>query len=149
MRWCERLRSVDGTQLLEPSTQHLSRLNGATMPANAAQIDLYFTYRVHDEDLFAEYLDAVLPVTAEQEPYVLEYTLARGVYGTILQHERYENEAAIGRHLELTREGQEKWGQSTELLDIRFVGPLSQEFRDAYNLDVGSWWDRYKAASRG
>jgi hypothetical protein len=113
------------------------------------RIDVFFIYRVLDQELFEKYLAAVLPVTEKEEPYVLEYTLARAADGTILQHERYENEEAIGRHLALTSDGQELWGRSTELLDIRFVGPLSEKFRTENALEpIASWWDRYQSVAR-
>jgi hypothetical protein len=113
------------------------------------QIDFFFTYRVLDQDLFEQYVATVLPVTEKEEPYVLEYTLARSADGTILQHERYENEEAIARHLALTADGQKMWGESTELLDIRFVGPLSEKFRTENALGpIASWWNRYQAVAR-
>ena len=113
------------------------------------QIDVFFTYRVLDQDLFEQYLATVPPVTEKDEPYVLEYTLARGVDGTILQHERYENEEAINRHLALTADGQKMWGESTELTAIRFVGPLSEKFRTENSLEpIASWWDRYQSINR-
>lgn len=113
------------------------------------QIDVFFTYRVLDQDLFEKYVATVLPVTEKDEPYVLEYTLARGADGTILQHERYENEAAIARHLALTADGQKMWGESTELTNIRFVGPLSKKFRTENALGpMASWWDRYQSITR-
>jgi hypothetical protein len=119
------------------------------MPAD--QIDVFFTYRITDQDLFERYVATVLPVTEEEEPHVLEYTLARSADGsTILQHERYENEEAIARHLALTADGQRMWGGSTELTDIRFVGPVSEKFRveNAALGPLASWWDRYQAISR-
>ena len=113
------------------------------------QIDVFFTYRVLDQDLFEKYLAAVLPVTEKEEPYVLEYTLARSADGTILQHERYENEEAINRHLALTADGQKMWGESTQLTNIRFVGPLSEKFRTENALEpIASWWDRYQSINR-
>jgi hypothetical protein len=113
------------------------------------QIDFFFTYRVLDQDLFEQYVATVLPVTEKEEPYVLEYTLARSADGTVLQHERYENEEAIARHLALTADGQKMWGESTELLDIRFVGPLSEKFRTENALGpIASWWNRYQAVAR-
>lgn len=94
----------------------------------------------------------MLPVTEKREPYVLEYTLARSAVGTtILQHERYENEEAIARHLDRTADGQKMWGGSTELTDIRFVGSLSEKFRAENNIALGSiasWWDRYQVIAR-
>lgn len=116
---------------------------------NTDQIDVYFTYRVTDEELFQQYVATVLPLTEAEEPYVLEYTLARAADGTILQHERYENEEAIARHLALTADGQKMWGGSTELTNIRFVGPLSEKFRTENDLgSIASWWDRYQAVDR-
>lgn len=112
------------------------------------QIDLHFRYRVNDEARFADYLAIVLPITEREEPYVLEYEIARDSDGIVLQHERYEDEAAIGKHLELTAEGQKAWGEAVELLDIRFVGELSNEFRTAYDSPQASWWTPFRTVTR-
>lgn len=111
-------------------------------------IDLHFSYRVTDEDKFQRYVDAVLPVTERDEPYVLEYSLARDTDGVVLQHERYENEDAIRKHLEATATGQKLWGESTELIDIRFVGPLSDGFKKEFDSPVASWWTADKSIAR-
>lgn len=113
------------------------------------QIDVFFTYRILDQNLFKKYLAAVLLVAEKDEPYVGEYTLARGADGTVLQHERDENEDAIGRHLALTADGQKFGGESTELTDFRFVGPLSEKFRTENALEpIASWWDGYQSINR-
>lgn len=111
-------------------------------------IDLHFTYRVTDPARFEDYLDIALPLTQDEEPYVLEYSLARNSDGIVLQHERYENEAAIAKHLEVTAEGQKAWNEATELLDIRFVGPLSDEFFSQWEVPENSRWGRYRSIQR-
>jgi hypothetical protein len=41
------------------------------------------------------------------------------------------------------------WGESTELTDIRFVGPPSEKFRTENALEpIASWWDRYQCINR-
>jgi quinol monooxygenase YgiN len=115
---------------------------------DSAHIDLYFTYRVTDPARFEDYLAIVLPLTEAREPYVLHYSLARDEHGNVLQHERYENEAAIAQHLELTAEGQKAWGEATELTDIRFVGPLSDEFRRLYDTPQATWWAHDRSVRR-
>lgn len=112
------------------------------------QIDLHFRYRITDEARFADYLAIVLPLTEHDEPYVLEYEIARDADGLVLQHERYQNEAAIAKHLEVTAEGQKAWGESTELLDIRFVGDLSEEFRATIDAPQATWWTPFRALQR-
>lgn len=113
-----------------------------------ARIDMYFRYRIIDDARYADYLAIVLPLTEREEPYVLEYEMARGADGIVLQHERYENEDAIVKHLQVTAEGQKAWGESTELLDIRFVGELSEKFRTEYDTPLASWWTHFRAVAR-
>ncbi|NYJ73178.1 antibiotic biosynthesis monooxygenase [Allobranchiibius huperziae] len=110
-------------------------------------IDLHFRYRITDEARFDEYLALVPPITESQEPYVLEYELARD-HDIVLQHERYEDEAAIARHLDVTAEGQRARAESTELLDIRFVGALSDDFKQRNDTPLATWWTRYRSVER-
>jgi quinol monooxygenase YgiN len=122
-------------------------------PEDAAmtkQVDLIFRYRVKEDqrERFEQYLAKVVPVTESQEPYVLEYHIFRREDGTFLQHERYADEAAIHRHLEVTAEGQADWAAATELLDLMAVGELSQDFWDAYDSPLVSKYHRFREAAR-
>ncbi|TDD34656.1 putative quinol monooxygenase [Saccharopolyspora elongata] len=101
-------------------------------------IDALFSYRIKPgmEDRYQAYLDKVLPVTEAQESYVLGYEIFRGDDGTYFQHERYENEEAIWKHMELTAIGQEDFAASTDMLSVSMLGELSQKFRDTYGIGV-------------
>jgi quinol monooxygenase YgiN len=88
------------------------------------------------ESRFQSYLDKVLPVTEAEEPYVLGYEIFQGDDGTYYQHERYESEDAIWKHMEVTASGQEDFAASTEMISVSMLGELSQKFRDTYGVSV-------------
>ena len=94
------------------------------------QIDTIFRYSIKpgQEARFQASLDKVLPFTEAEEPYVLEYSLFRQADGSYLQHERYENEEAVARHLERTAEGQADFHASTELIIVMVTGELTMGF---------------------
>jgi quinol monooxygenase YgiN len=104
----------------------------------STQIDNFFSYRVKPgmEERYESYLNKVLSVTETQEPYVLSYEIFRGDDGTYFQHERYENEDAIWKHMKLTASGQEDFAAATEMLSLIMLGELSQKFRDTYRVRV-------------
>lgn len=112
------------------------------------RVDLIFRYRVTDQARFDEYPAKVVPVTEAHEPYVLEYHLFRRDDGTMLQHERYENEAAVRRHMAVTAEGQADWAAATELLDLMAIGELSPAFWDDFDGPAVSKWSRFREAAR-
>jgi quinol monooxygenase YgiN len=101
-------------------------------------IDNFFSYRVKPgmDGRYQAYLDKVLLVTEMHEPYVLRYEIFRGDDGTYFQHERYKNEDAIWKHMELTASGQEDFAAATEMLSLTMLGELSQRFRDTYGVRV-------------
>ena len=116
---------------------------------STTQIDLFFRYTVKDEKRFQDYLDQAIPLT-QDEPYVLEYHLFREADGTMFQHERYENEEAIGKHTTTTADAQAAFAEATEYIDFRAVGNLSDDFK---NLIGGmglpaTWWDRFVSVER-
>lgn len=99
-------------------------------------VDALFNYRVTDPTRFQAYLDKVLPVTEADEPYVLGYEIFQGADGTYFQHEKYENEAAIARHMELTASGQADFAASTKMISVSMLGPVSDEFREQHGIDT-------------
>lgn len=106
------------------------------------QVDLIFRYNVKpgEEQRFQAYLDKVFPVTEAQEPYVVEYQIFRQADGSYLQHERYESEEAVSRHLALTAEGQADFHASAEIIDVMAIGDLKQSFWTAFE---GPYFTRY------
>jgi quinol monooxygenase YgiN len=104
----------------------------------STEINNYFSYRIKPgmEERFQAYLDKVLPVTEAQEPYVLSYEIFQGSDGTYFQHERYENEDAVWKHMEVTASGQADFAASTEMISLVILGELSQKFRDTFGADV-------------
>lgn len=109
-------------------------------------VDALFNYRVTDQARYQSYLDKVLPVTQDDEPYVLGYEIFRGEDGSYYQHEFYENEEAIVKHMALTASGQEDFAASTEMISVSMLGPLSGEFRKQYG--ISTEFTKFKAISR-
>lgn len=118
--------------------------------ATSTRVDLLFTYRIKDgqEKRFQDYLDMVPPLTGTREPYVLEYELFRRPDGIFLQHERYEDEDAISKHLEVTAEGQKAWGEATELLSLDVIGDLSQKYWDGVDFPGVTSYQRFQTIAR-
>lgn len=118
--------------------------------STATQVDLYFTYRVKDghQARFDHYLELVPPVTEEKEPYVLEYEIFRQTDGSYLQHERYADEAAMIRHLQVTAEGQSAWAEATELLQLMAVGQLSEQYWNSYGGPKMAAYQRFREVAR-
>ncbi|MER5915735.1 antibiotic biosynthesis monooxygenase family protein [Streptomyces sp. NPDC001982] len=114
------------------------------------KIDALFTYRIKPgmEERFQAYLDKMLPVI-EAEPYVLEYEIFQGDDGTYYQHERFENEAAMWRHMEVIAEGQADRQASTEMLSLTVLGKMSQKYWDTFGAAAGSVaYERFRQIAR-
>ncbi|MFC9341508.1 putative quinol monooxygenase [Streptomyces sp. NPDC057020] len=109
-----------------------------------------FHYRVKPgkEELFQDYQRKVLPVTEEQEPYVLGYEIFQAPDGTYFQHEHYENEEAVWKHMELTADGQKDWAEATEMIQLTMVGNLTQKFRDVFLRGSGTDFKPFRSVSR-
>jgi quinol monooxygenase YgiN len=99
-------------------------------------IDALFTYRIKPgkQEVFQSYLDKVLPVTEAEEAYVLSYEIFQGDDGTYYQHERYESEDAIWKHMEVTAAGQQDFSDAAEILAVNILGDVSPKFRETYGI---------------
>ena len=102
----------------------------------SSTVDSIFHYRVTDQARYQQYLDEVFPVTEGEEPYVLEYKIFRGSDGTMFQHERYENEDAVVKHMTRTASAQEDFAASTEFISLTMLGALSESIREAYGINT-------------
>jgi quinol monooxygenase YgiN len=73
-------------------------------------IDVIFRFRVKPGklELYKQAIDFILPITEAKESYVLEYEIYKNAEGIYTQHERFADEAALHRHLEVTMDGQIK-----------------------------------------
>ncbi|MFJ9019750.1 putative quinol monooxygenase [Streptomyces sp. NPDC102259] len=109
-----------------------------------------FHYRVKPgmEDRFQDYLAKVLPVTEAQEPYILGYEIFQAPDGSYFQHEHYENEEAVWKHLELTADGQKDFAEATEMIHLTMVGNLTQKFRDTFLGGEGTDFKPFRSVSR-
>jgi quinol monooxygenase YgiN len=98
------------------------------------QIEFVVRYIVKagEEDRYQRYLDVVMPVMEKREPFVLAYDIFRADDGSYLQHELYENEEAINRHVKAIAATLDDFTQSTEILDVRVLGPVSEQFWQAF-----------------
>jgi quinol monooxygenase YgiN len=117
------------------------------------QVDMFFRYTVKagQQERYQAYLDKVLPVTEAQEPYILEYEIFRTEDGTYLQHERYENEDALHKHMQVTADGQADFAAATELMDLHAVGQLSESYWntvDSYGIPSTYGYSRFRAIQR-
>src|SRR5262245_41385223 len=88
------------------------------------RVDLVFTFRVKpdEQDLYERAIDALLPVTERDEPYVLEYEIYRDAEDLYTQHERYVDEDAMFRHLEVTEAAQVDWAEATDVQQVFVLG---------------------------
>ncbi|WP_405427558.1 putative quinol monooxygenase [Streptomyces erythrochromogenes] len=100
------------------------------------------------EDRFQASMEKVLPVTEAREPYVLGYEIFQAPDGSYYQHEHYENEAAVWKHMELTADGQKDWAEATEMIQLTMVGNLTQEFRDTFLGGGGTEFRPFRRVSR-
>ncbi|WP_405814443.1 antibiotic biosynthesis monooxygenase [Streptomyces sp. NBC_01390] len=109
-----------------------------------------FHYRVKPgmEDRFQDYLAKVLPVTEAQEPYILGYEIFQAPDGSYFQHEHYENEEAVWKHLELTTDGQKDFAEATEMIHLTMVGNLTQKFRDTFLDGEGTDFKPFRSVNR-
>jgi len=97
-------------------------------------VDTIFSFKVKDEELFKSYLDKVLPVTENEEPYVLLYDIFKDTDGIYYQHERYTDEDAVWKHMEVTASGQKDFAESTEMLSLKILGEVSDKFRETFGI---------------
>jgi quinol monooxygenase YgiN len=93
-------------------------------------IDLFFRFRVKPgkQDQYQKAIDHIVSITEEQEPYVLAYEIYRDDDGVYAQHERYVDEDAMFRHLEVTATGQQDWAESTDVLEVFVLGDATERF---------------------
>ena len=97
-------------------------------------IDVIFWFRVKPGklELYKQAIDFILPITEAKESYVLEYTIYTNTEGVYTQHERFADEAALHRHLEVTMDGQIKWAEATEIEQVIILGDISEHFWNLY-----------------
>ena len=97
-------------------------------------IDVVFRFRVKPDklELYKQAIDLVLPITEARESYVLEYEIYENAEGVYTQHERFADEAALHRHLEVTMDGQIKWAEATEVEQVIILGDMSKHFWNLY-----------------
>jgi quinol monooxygenase YgiN len=97
-------------------------------------IDVIFWFRVKPDklELYKQAIDFILPITEAKESYVLEYKIYKNAEGVYTQHERFADEAALHRHLEVTMDGQIKWAEATEIEQVIILGDMSEHFWNLY-----------------
>jgi len=97
-------------------------------------IDVIFWFRVKPDklELYKQAIDFILPITEAKESYVLEYKIYQNAEGVYTQHERFADEAALHRHLEVTMDGQIKWAEATEIEQVIILGDMSEHFWNLY-----------------
>ena len=97
-------------------------------------IDVVLRFRVKPDklELYKQAIDFILPIIEAKESYVLEYKIYKNTEGVYTQHERFVDEAALHRHLEVTMDGQIKWAEATEIEQVIILGDMSEHFWNLY-----------------
>ncbi|MEV7388690.1 MULTISPECIES: antibiotic biosynthesis monooxygenase [unclassified Streptomyces] len=96
--------------------------------------DLVFRFHLKPgmEERYEKATTYILERTQE-EPYVLEYSIHRSADGaSYTQHERYADEEAMWRHLEVTQQGQAEWAEATQVEEVNVLGEPSERFWDTF-----------------
>ena len=97
-------------------------------------IDVIVRFRVKPAklELYKQAMDFILSTAEAKEPYVLEYNIYKNAEGVYTQYERYADEAALHRHLEVTMDGQIKWAEATSIEQVIVLGDMSEHFWNLY-----------------
>ncbi|MBY0479458.1 MAG: antibiotic biosynthesis monooxygenase [Chitinophagaceae bacterium] len=98
-------------------------------------VENYFTFKVKEgkKERYEEILAEQLAIT-KNEPETLSYKIFKTDDGIYFQNEKYASEEACVTHMKNTEKQLQEWFQITEILHMIMTGPLSKEFREAYNL---------------
>lgn len=114
------------------------------------ELDLVFHFRVKPgmEDRYQQAMDRMLPVIEVQEPYVLAYNIYRNGDGLYTQHERYVDEDAMWRHLEVTAQGQEEWAAATAVEDVTVLGDVSEKFWEVFGAHGPRGFSAFRKVAR-
>ncbi|RKE07927.1 putative quinol monooxygenase [Catellatospora citrea] len=113
-------------------------------------IDVVFRFRVKPgkQEQYQKAIDYILPITEAKEPYVLEYNIYNNIEGVFTQHERYADEAALHRHMELTAQGQQDWAEAIELEDVVVLGEMSDKFWSLYGGPHAHGFQEFRRVAR-
>ena len=102
------------------------------MTINPIDVIVRFRVKPGNLELYKQAIDLILPIAEAKEPYVLEYNIYKNAEGVYTQYERYTDEAALHRHLEVTMDGQIKWAEATEIEQVIILGDMSEHFWNLY-----------------
>ena len=113
-------------------------------------IDVIFWFRVKPGklELYKQAIDFILPITEAKESYVLEYTIYQNAEGVYTQHERFADEAALHRHLEVTTDGQIKWAEATSIEQVIILGDMSEHFWNLYGSENTHGYSLFRKIKR-
>ena len=113
-------------------------------------IDVVFRFRVKPDklELYNQAIDLILPIAEAKEPYVLEYNIYKNAEGVYTQYERYADEAALHRHLEVTKDGQIKWAETIEIEQVIVLGDMSEHFWNLYGSENTHGYSLFRKIKR-
>ncbi|WP_432013594.1 antibiotic biosynthesis monooxygenase [Streptomyces cucumeris] len=109
-----------------------------------------FHYRVKPgkEELFESAVERIFSATEAGQPYVFICELYQAPDGSYYQVERYENEEAVWKHMEIGAEPEADWAEATEILQLTMLGNLTQKFRDHFLEGEGTKFKPVRAVKR-
>lgn len=113
-------------------------------------IDVIVRFRVKPGklELYKQAMDFILWTTETKEPYVLEYNIYKNAEGVYTQYERYADEAALHRHMEVTVDGQIKWAEAIEIEQVIILGDMSERFWNLYGSENTHGYSLFRKIER-
>ena len=113
-------------------------------------IDVMVRFRVKPGklELYKQAIDFILPITEAKESYVLEYKIYKNAEGVYTQYERYADEAALHRHMEVTMDGQTKLAEAIEIEQVIILGDMSDHFWNLYGSENTHGYSLFRKIKR-
>jgi quinol monooxygenase YgiN len=102
------------------------------MPNDSIDVIVRFREKPGKLEIYKQAMDFILSTAEAKEPSVLEYSIYKNAEGVYTQYERYEDEAALHRHLEGTMDNQIKWAEAIEIDQVIILGDMTERFWNLY-----------------
>lgn len=118
------------------------------MSSQQVHLIFEFTIKPGNENKYQETLARQLEFTERRDPYVLHYEIYKNDDGSYCQHEHYENEEAIVKHMQTTEEELKVWNDITEITSMYVLGSLSDAFVRQYGHPKMRFFPLYKEITR-
>ena len=118
------------------------------MTNNPIEVIVRFRVKPGKLELYKQAMDFILSTAETKEQYVLEYNIYKNAEGVYTQFERYADEAALHRHLEVTMDRQIKWAEATSVEQVIALGDMSEHFWNLYGSDHTHGYSLFRKIKR-